>query len=119
MMSCKTCFDDYICKCVPYNDTIILNTNVPAGSYTYILTDKTGRKFSGTATRETDGTLTIAISDFPEGFFTEFSGSFFIEIFTDDGCTPVPILLAKKYDCIELVVNGGTFEKNEIGCPLS
>lgn len=117
-MGCNTCFDDWICKCVPYNDFILLNTNVPVGDYTYILTDKTDKKYSGTATREADGTLTIPIADFPDGFFTEFSGSFLIQIFTDEGCTPVPILLAKKYDCVELIVNGGTFEKNEIGCPL-
>lgn len=117
-MSCKTCFEDWICKCVPYSDFIVLNTNVPAGDYTYFLTDKNEHKYSGVATREADGTLTIPIADFPDGFFTEYSGSFKIEIFTDEGCTPVPILLAKKYDCIEFDVKGGTFEKNEIGCVL-
>lgn len=117
-MGCNIYFDDWICKCVPYSDVIILNTNVEAGSYTYILTDKNEHKYSGVATREADGTLTIPISDFPDGFFTPYSGSFKIEIFTDEGCTRIPILLAKKYDAIEMIVNGGTVEKNEIGCPL-
>jgi hypothetical protein len=116
-MSCKTCFEDYICKCVPYDEVIVIRTNVDEGIYTFIITDSSGRKFTGPATRTGSGSLEIAIADLPEGLLTEFSGDFSIQIFNEEACnTPVALPLVKEYDCISLSIVGGTIEKNTIGC---
>jgi hypothetical protein len=116
-MSCKCCFEDYICKCVPYDEVIVINTFVPLGNYTFIVTDSAGRKFSGAATRTAEGSLELAIVDFPDGFFTEFSGEMDIQIFAEDACnSPVKLPIVKEYDCINLSIVGGTIEKNTVGC---
>lgn len=117
-MGCNTCFEDYVCKCIPYEDVITINTYLPAGTYSFIVTDKTGNKYSGVATRTAEGTIEIAVSLFPDGFFTEFSGNFDLQLFNDESCNrPLNIPLVKQYDCINFNIIGGTIEKNTIGCP--
>src|SRR6476620_4066207 len=116
-MSCKTCFEDYICKCVPYDEVITIKTYLPAGEYTFVLTDSAGRKFSGVATRISGGSLEIAIADLPDGLLTEFSGEFKIEIFNDETCNkPLNLPIVSQYDCITISVSGGTIDKSSIGC---
>lgn len=115
-MSCKSCFTDYICHCIPYNDFIKINTALtPASTYNWIITDKFDNKYVGSVESEADGTLEIPIAGLPDGFLTEFGGTFKIEI-QDDECSTLKIPLIKKYDCIEIEVKGGNSDKNEIGC---
>lgn len=117
-MACNNCFPDWICKCVPYNDFIVINTNVPAGLYTFKITDKFDNVYEGLAERQDNGTLEIAISDFPEGFWGEFSGVKTLHIYEYGGCNPISIPLAMRYNCIEIETKGGNSEKNTIGCEL-
>lgn len=117
-MSCKSCFTDYICHCIPYNDFIKINTALtPASTYNWIITDKFENQYSGSVVAENDGTLEIPIAGLPDGLLTQFGGTFKIEI-QDDECSSLKIPIAKKYDCIEIEVKGGSREKNEIGCAI-
>lgn len=117
-MSCYTCFTDWICKCVPYNEVITINTNVEAGMYEYKITDKFGAVYQGIADRTDEGKLEIPISDFPDGFWGEFGGSKKMEIYQYGGCSPISIPLAVQVSCIEVDVKGGINEKNTIGCDM-
>lgn len=117
-MSCTNCFTDWVCKCVPYNDSIIINTNVEAGLYEYKVTDHFGAVYQGFAERTAEGKLEIAVSEFPEGFFSEHSGVKKIQIYTYGGCNPINIPIAMEVDCIDIEVKGGVSEKNTIGCDL-
>lgn len=117
-MSCNTCFTDWICKCVPYNDVIVINTNVEAGMYEYKVTDHFGATYQGIAERTSDGKLEIAIADFPDGFWSVDSGVKKIQIYQYGGCSPINIPVTMEVDCIEVVVRNGNSEKNTIGCAV-
>jgi hypothetical protein len=117
-MSCTTCFTDWICKCVPYNDFIeVRSLLTPATEYFYKITDKFNAIYSGAVTSTADGYLEIPIADFPDGYFNEYAGNFTLEIYTDaDLCNRVQIPLVSSYECVTIEIKGGTTEKNTIGC---
>src|SRR5690606_7168923 len=117
-MSCTSCFTDWICKCGPYNDFILLRSLLdPATEYTYRLRDKFDAEYIGQVTSDENGHLEIPISDFPDGFFNEYAGNFTLEIYTDaDLCNRVQIPLVSSYECVTIEVRGGNNEKNTIGC---
>lgn len=118
-MSCNTLFSDYVCKCIPYDDFIQINTSLtPSAPYTWILTDKFGDEYSGDVAAELDGTLQIPIADLPDGLINQYGGRFLIQIQETGGCGPINFPLAKMYDRVELEVRGGTHEKNTIGCEI-
>lgn len=118
-MSCTNCFEDWVCKCVPYGSIITLNAYLtPFTEYTYVVTDKFGSKYTGTDTTDGFGHLEINTVSFPEGFFTEFSGRFKIQIMTSDNCEPIKFYMAGQYDCVEIEIKGGTMNKDEIGCDI-
>lgn len=117
-MACNTCFNDWICKCVPYNDVITINTNVEAGLYEYKVTDFRGNVYQGIADRTADGKLEIPIVDFPDGFWSEYSGVKKIQIYQYGSCNPMNIPIAMQVDCIEVEVKGGVNDKSSIGCDL-
>lgn len=116
MPECSTCFTDYLAKCN-------LNVQVyaqlsPLSDYTWIITDKFGKKYSGLFTTDADGFWTIPVDQLPPGLLTEYSGLFTLEV-QDSGCKPVKFKLAQEYSCIDFVVKGGTYEKNALGCDFS
>ncbi len=115
-MSCKKCcFEDFICHCVPYDDVIRINTSLDPGKiYTAVVIDKFDNEYSVDILIGNEGTVEIPIAALPEGLFTEFSGTFRIQIV--DGCETIQMPLTALYDCIEIEIKGGTREKNEIGC---
>lgn len=116
-MSCNKCYEDFICRCIPYEDVLTINTALPedAAGYNYRLTDKTGAVYEGETVWHPQS-LEIPVVGFPDGFFTEFSGGFKLELFKDGYCTRVGIPLIKEYDCIEFSVVAGTSQKDSIGC---
>lgn len=117
-MTCNTCFTDWICKCVPYNDFIeVRSLLTPATEYYYKITDKFDAVYSGSVTSTADGYLEIPIANFPDGYFNEFAGTFNLQVFTDaDFCNQVDIPLVGTYPCVTIEIKGGTTEKNTIGC---
>jgi hypothetical protein len=66
------------------------------------------------------GDLDFNVYDFPDGLFSAPGNVIKIEVLLDssDQCAAVRIPLLKYYDCIEISINGGTAEKEEIGCEL-
>lgn len=122
-MSCNTCFDDWLCKCIPYDSILTIHTVVPDGEYTVRVTDSAGSKFDAQATRNGSGALEINISDFPDGLFTAPGNVVKIEFFesTNEGCITLKLPLVRYYDCITIETSGGNVNKEEIGCewPIS
>lgn len=114
-MACSECFEDWICKCLPYDSTITVNAVLPVGNYTVVITDKFNNKFSSSIGVYDQGSFELNVADFPEGFFTQYSGEFKMEI-QDGNCRPIKFKMAKEYDCVNFGVVGGTFEKSNIGC---
>lgn len=112
-MSCSTCFNDYISNC---GDTITVNAQLtPATDYTWIITDKFDRKYSGEFTTDADGFWSIATSALPDGFLNNYAGDFKLEV-QDGDCKPVKFKVASEYTCIDFSVKGGTFVKDSLGC---
>jgi hypothetical protein len=117
-MPCNTCFEDWICKCVPYGSDITIHSPLPLGSYVAVLTDHFGNKYSTDFTVYDIGSFSISTADFPDGFFSEHCGMKKLEVMQAGGCTPVKIPILSEYECIDIEVKGGTMDKSTIGCPL-
>jgi hypothetical protein len=113
--TCTCCFTDYLVKC---SDTInVFARLTPATEYTWVITDKFNRQYSGTFTTDADGFWNIPVEDLPAGLLTEFSGSFSLQVYDDPvACSPVKFFIAQEYDCIDFTMRAGTREKNNLGC---
>jgi hypothetical protein len=116
MTSCACCFTDFIAKC---NTAITVYAQLsPLTQYTWVITDKFGKKYQGEFTTNSDGFWTIPVDELPAGLLTEYSGQFSLEVM-DSGCKPVRMKIAQEYTCIDFVVKGGTYEKDTLGCDFS
>lgn len=114
-MSCNTCFEDWICKCV--YGSIFINTRLTPGNvYYWRVTDNFSNKYSGSAVASESGTLEIDTTLLPDGMINQFAGGLMIQIFEELSCAPIRIPLTKMYDCISLDILGGTEDKSTIGC---
>lgn len=114
MNNCDCCFNDFLAKC---EEEIVINTNLTTGdSYRWVITNKFGNKYEGTAIAGADGELTIPVEDLPPGMFTQYSSDFTLHLFGADSCSPIKFKLTGEYDCVTFNIHGGTFEKNNIGC---
>src|SRR5688572_3329995 len=115
MNSCNCCFTDFLAKC---EDEIVINTTLtPATDYRWVITDKFDNKYEGEVTSGESGELTIPIEDLPAGLLTQYSGDFTLHIYDADSCGPIKFKLTGEYDCVNFNVKGGTFIKDNIGCP--
>lgn len=116
-MNCNCCFTDFLAKC---EDNIIINTTLPGAytSYKFVITDKFDNKYEGPITFSVGGGLEIQVTDLPAGLLTQYSGSFKLEIYDEDTCKPVNFKMTGEYDCIGFDINGGNFEKNNLGCEV-
>jgi len=116
MPECCTCFTDYIAKC---NTVLTVYAQLsPLTEYTWIITDKFQKKYSGQFTTDSDGFWSIPVDELPSGLLTEYSGLFTLEV-QDSGCKPVKFKVAQEYTCIDFTVKGGTYEKDTLGCDFS
>ena len=115
-MNCESIFYDFISNC---NTAIQVNALLlPATPYTWVITDKFDKQYSGVSISDGNGFFSIPIADLPPGFLTEFSGEFKLEVF-EDTCRRVDLKLAKFYESIVFEVKGGSREKDNIGCDYS
>jgi hypothetical protein len=116
MTSCACCFTDYLAKC---NSAITVFAQLsPLTQYTWVITDKFGKKYQGEFTTDSDGFWTIPVEELPAGLLTEYSGLFTLEVM-DSGCKPVKFKVAQEFNCIDFVIKGGTYEKDTLGCDFS
>jgi hypothetical protein len=116
MTSCACCFTDYLAKC---NSAITVFAQLsPLTQYTWVITDKFGKKYQGEFTTNSDGFWTIPVDELPAGLLTEYSGLFTLEVM-DSGCKPVKFKVAQEFNCIDFVIKGGTYEKDTLGCDFS
>lgn len=114
MNSCECCFTDFLAKC---ETEIVINTNLtPGNTYRWVISDKFGHLYEGTAIAEDDGSLIIPIEDVPAGIFTQYSSDFNLQIYSENSCSPIKFKLTGEYDCVTFNIHGGTFVKNTIGC---
>lgn len=114
-MSCAgTCFKDHL---ISVEDTIHVFAQLsPSTGYTWRITSKFGKVYEGSVTTDADGFFDIPVNALPDGFFTEFSGDFKLEVLDTDSCKPVNFKVAQEYDCINFHVKGGTAVKDALGC---
>jgi len=119
-MGCNSCYEDFLCKCVPYDSVVTINTSVPDGDYMVRLTDTNGNKFDATAEKVTDG-VSFNVHDFPDGFISGPGNEFTLEVFKVDApgsCTPITIPMVSFVNCIKVNIIGGSVDKSSIGCTL-
>jgi hypothetical protein len=116
MPECCTCFTDWIAKC---NLSLTVYAQLaPLTEYTWVISDKFSKKYSGQFTTDSDGFWAIPVDELPPGLLTEYSGLFTLEVM-DSGCKPVRMKIAQEYSCIDFVVKGGSYEKDTLGCDFS
>lgn len=112
-MECCACFKDYLAMCP---EEIQVNAQLqPTTNYTWVITDKFDRQYSGTITTDEDGFWSIPVDELPAGLLTEHSGSFTLTVL-DQACKPIKFKIAQEYTCINFEVKGGTREKSNLGC---
>jgi hypothetical protein len=117
-MGCNT-FSDWVCHCIPYDDTITLNTSVePDTAYTWVITDKFRNRYSGDVTSEADGKIVIPIAALPDGLLNQFGGVFVLELEGPGSCGPIKFPMTQMVELVNIEVHGGTQEKNTIGCEV-
>ena len=56
----------------------------PTTEYTLFIRDKFDHDFTQAITTDSSGDITIDMTEFPEGMFTEFSGSYELSVSTED-----------------------------------
>jgi hypothetical protein len=120
-MACNNCYEDFLCKCTPYNSAVVINTSIEDGDYIVRLTDSNGNMFDADAVKVEAG-LEFNVAAFPEGFFSGQGNQFNLEVFRTDitgKCASVKIPMVSYVDCITISVKGGSIDKSEIGCVLS
>lgn len=115
---CNTCFYDYVVQCNEFINVFAKLT--PATIYQWVITDKFNRQYAGTFETDADGFWQIPVADLPDGMFTEYSGTFKLQVYDDPygfNCNePVTFAIAQTFDCITFDVRAGTREKNNLGC---
>jgi hypothetical protein len=117
-MGCDTAFHDYISNC---NTAIKVNALLTAAKpYSWVITDKFGKEYTGVTIADGDGFLSIPVDQLPDGLLTPYSGDFKLEIYEEnDTCRKVDFKMARFYDSIVFSVSPGPREKDNIGCDFS
>lgn len=113
-MSCKCCFSDYLAKCE--TEIEVFATLPELGvydEYRWVITDKNGNKYEGELVQGPDS-FVIPVSDLPDGFLTQYSGDFKLEVL-DINSNPVAMQFKQQYLCADFSVKGGNLVKNNIG----
>lgn len=113
-MGCNSCFEDYLVKCV--DEITVYGQLAPLSTYSWVIKDKAGRRFSAEFTTDSAGFWTIPIEDLPDGLLTEHSGTFSLSVQDADTCKPKTMKVAKEVDCIQFEIYAGTFLKDALGC---
>lgn len=117
MTPCSCCFTDFLAKC---ETQIRLNIILPAyDEYRWTIKDKFGNIYQGELLENEEGYY-IPVTGLPDGLLTQYSGEFKLQIFPvgDQSCGPVNFKVAGLFDCIAFDIQGGTFEKNNLGCEI-
>lgn len=117
-MNCSCCFTDTLAKC---ETEIRLHIVLPVYSaYRWVITDKFDNKYQGELAEHEDGGYSIPVADLPAGLLTQYSGTMKLEVFQDGegSCATERFFIGAKTTCIEFDITGGTFEKNNLGCPI-
>lgn len=112
--NCTCCFTDYLVKCS--TEINVFAKLTASTEYTWVITDKFDRQYSGAFTTDGDGFWSIPVTELPAGLLTEFSGSFKLQVYQGENCAPVNFEVMQVTNCIVFDVHAGTREKNNLGC---
>jgi hypothetical protein len=116
-MQCVTdTFKDWLSNCQVTID--VFAQLEPLSTYTWVITDKFGRKYSAEFTTNSVGMWAIDVDDLPPGLLTQYGGDFVLEV-EGANCKPVKFKVAQEYDRMLFTVKGGTHEKNQLGCEFT
>lgn len=77
---CELCYEKVVSGC---ESTITFNVGLtPSTSYTVFLEDQNSNIYTRTLTTNGSGAFTLTVSDFPDGMFNAYSGSYEISVST-------------------------------------
>ena len=110
--NCPTCYEVILNECA---DFILIAGGFKTGeTYIIIITDKFGNEYRLTYVSDDDGSLTIDVTDLPDGLFTAYSGVFTVKIYESDGCTPATITFCEEvYTCLKLTFKTVLLESDD------
>ncbi len=119
-MDCnENIFSDYLSNC---NADFTLNALLtPGHSYKWVITDKFGNEYSGTAPANAYGTgLLIDLTDpatLPAGLINSYGGVFALKLYdTTDECKQISFKMTRFYDEVFFTTKRGTAIKDTLGC---
>jgi hypothetical protein len=102
---CSNCYSYTLPVCPVSNASITIKGALGnTQSRQWYVEDKFGKVTTGTATTNSSGDLAIPISEFPEGYFMEFSGKFVIYVKATEASTTILEMTFNTvtYECIDL-----------------
>ncbi len=103
--ACDACYAYSLPACPPSDENITLKAGLGnTQSRVWYVEDKFGKVTTGTATTNASGDLNIPMSEFPEGYFNEFSGQFTIWVkATATSATALDLTFGgTAYDCVRV-----------------
>ncbi len=109
-------FHDYLAKCT--SEITVYAQLSPLTTYSWIITDKFGNKYSREFDTDSNGFWEIDVVYLPEGLLSQYGGGYVLEV-QGSNCKPVKFKIASEYDRIEFDLHGGNYEKNNLGCDFT
>lgn len=91
MNICYTYFPAQAAVC---SESLLIKANLSvSGSYTCILTDKFNNRYTSSLSVDSQGSVSLDLTQFPQGLFTSFAGTFQLTIYNQADNTPVPAIM--------------------------
>lgn len=104
-MSISRCDICYELKAVACSSEVTIEANLSATTtYTVFLEDKFGQFHTQEIETDGSGTLALDITQFDEGMFTQYSGSYELSVSTDESISTYEMLIINgvSYPCVKL-----------------
>lgn len=102
---CDLCYNVKVLSCT---DTIEINAGLtPSTQYTVFLEDNHSNIYTRTLTTDGSGAFTLTVSDFPDGMFNAYSGSYEVSVSTSatEDTSEELTIEGSSYYCILLTFN--------------
>lgn len=103
--SCGSAYNYTLPACPDSDESFVVKAGLANNTlYYWYIEDKFGAVYTGSATSDGSGFLSIPLADFPEVYFNEYAGTFILWLQTSiSASTPVNLTFSGTvYECISL-----------------
>jgi hypothetical protein len=103
--ACGSFYNFTLPACPDSDESFVIKAGLtPATLYYWYIEDKFSNVYTGSATTDVSGFLSIPLADFPEAYFNEYAGTFILWLQTSiSASSPVNLTFSGTvYECISL-----------------